>query len=112
MFRVNALPITMFRIDRVTPFPLPWLLRLFGPIKGEFFLARLSGHKFANGVNDSLVGRWGEALSDEPFVDGAKLNFKPTPDFEFGFGLTTMIGGPGVPFTFHKLVQSCCTSDL
>ena len=106
MFSDNALPITMFRIDRVTPFRLPWLLRLFGPIKGEFFLGRLSGHKFAYGVNNGLVGQWSESLSDQPFIDGVKLNFKPTPDFEFGVGLNTMIGGPGVPFTFHKFVQS------
>ncbi|MGB8065989.1 MAG: capsule assembly Wzi family protein [Candidatus Sulfotelmatobacter sp.] len=106
MFSDNALPITMFRIDRVTPFRLPWILRLFGPIKGEFFLGRLSGHKFAYGVNTGLVGQWSKSLSDQPFIDGAKLNFKPTPDFEFGVGLTTMIGGPGVPFTFHKFVQS------
>lgn len=106
MFSNNALPITMFRIDRVTPFRLPWLLRLFGPIKGQFFLGRLSGHQFAYGVNNGLVGQWGASLSDQPFIDGVKLNFKPTPDFEFGVGLTTMIGGPGVPFTFHKFIQS------
>ena len=99
MFSDNALPITMFRIDRVTPFRLPWILRLFGPIKGEFFLGRLSGHKFAYGVNTGLVGQWSKSLSDQPFIDGAKLNFKPTPDFEFGVGLTTMIGGTWC--TFH-----------
>jgi len=106
MLSDNALPITMFRIDRVTPFRLPWILGLFGPIRGQFFLGRLSGHKFAYGVNTGLVGQWTQPLSDQPFIDGVKLNFKPTPDFEFGVGLTTMIGGPGVPFTFHKFVQS------
>jgi hypothetical protein len=45
-------------------------------------------------------------LTDQPFIDGVKLNFKPSPNFEFGVGLTTIIGGPGVPFTFHKFVQS------
>lgn len=106
MFSDNALPITMFRIDRVTPFRLPWILGLFGPIKGEFFLGRLSGHRFAYGVNNGLVGQWSKSLTDQPFIDGVKLNFKPTSNFEFGVGLTTMIGGPGVPFTFHKFVQS------
>jgi len=106
MFSDNTVPITMFRIDRVTPFRLPWILGLFGPIKGEFFLGRLSGHKFANGVNTGLVGQWTQSLNDQPFMDGAKLNFKPSPNFEFGVGLTTMIGGPGVPFTFHKFIQS------
>ena len=106
MFSDNALPITMFRIDRVTPFWLPWLLRFFGPIKGQFFVGRLSGHNFAYGVNNGRVGQWRESLSDQPFMDGVKLNFKPTPNFEFGVGLTTMIGGPGVPFTFHKFIQS------
>jgi hypothetical protein len=106
MFSDNALPMTMLRIDRVTPFRLPWLLQLFGPMKGEFFLGRLSGHQFAYGVNNGLVGQWGESLVDQPFMDGVKLNFKPSPNFEFGVGLTTMIGGPGVPFTFHKFFQS------
>jgi hypothetical protein len=106
MFSDNALPITMFRIDRVTPFRLPSILGLFGPIRGQFFLGRLSGHKFAYGVNTGLVGQWSKSLTDQSFIDGVKLNFKPTPDFEFGVGLTTMIGGPGVPFTFHKFVQS------
>jgi hypothetical protein len=106
LFSDNALPITMFHIDRVTPFRLPWILGLFGPIKGEFFLGRLSAHKFAYGVNNGLVGQWGQSLSDQPFMDGVKLNFKPSPSFEFGVGLNTMIGGPGVPFTFHKFVQS------
>jgi hypothetical protein len=106
MFSDNALPITMLRIDRVTPFRLPWLLRLFGPIKGEFFLGRLSGHRFVYGVNTGLVGQWTQSLNDQPFMDGVKLNFKPSPNFEFGAGLTTIIGGPGVPFTFHKFIQS------
>ncbi len=106
MFSDNVLPITMFRIDRVTPFRLPWLFRLFGPIKGQFFLGRLSGQHFAYGVNNGLVGQWSSTLSDQPFMDGVKLNFKPSSNLEFGVGLTTMIGGPGVPFTFHKFEQS------
>jgi len=43
MFSDNITPITMFRIDRVTPFRLPWILGLFGPIKGEFFLSPIFG---------------------------------------------------------------------
>ena len=106
MFSDNIAPIPMFRVDRVTPFKLPWILGLFGPIKGEFFLGRLSGHRFAYGVNTGLVGQWTQTLNDQPFIDGVKLNFKPTSNFEFGVGLTTIIGGPGVPFTFHKFGQS------
>jgi hypothetical protein len=74
----------MLRIDRVTPFKLPWILGLMGPIKGEFFLGRLSGHKFADGVNTGLVGQWTQLLNDQPFIDGVKLNFKPSSNFEFG----------------------------
>jgi hypothetical protein len=106
MFSDNIVPITMFRIDRVTPFRLPWILGLFGPIKGQFFLGRLSGHKFVYGVNTGVVGQWTQTLNDQPFMDGVKLNFKPSSNFEFGVGLTTIIGGPGVPFTFHKFIQS------
>jgi Capsule assembly protein Wzi/PAP2 superfamily len=106
MFSNNAVPVTMFRINRVSPVRLPWILGLMGPLRGEFFLGRLSGHEFVFGASSGLVGQWGRALSDQPFIDGLKLSFKPTPNFEFGVDYTTVVGGNGMPFTFHKFVQS------
>jgi len=106
MFSDNAVPITMFRIDRVSPVRLPWILGLMGPLRGEFFVGRLSGHEFVIGASTGLIGQWGRALNDQPFIDGLKLSFKPTPNFEFGVDYTTVVGGPGTPFTFHKFIQS------
>jgi hypothetical protein len=34
-------------------------------------------------------------------VNGVKVNFKPTPNFEFGVGRTGMWGGPDFPITLH-----------
>jgi len=106
MFSDNAVPITMFRIDRVSPFKLPWILGFFGPMRMQFMLGQLSGHNFVYGVSTGLVGQWGRPLNPQPFIDGIKLNFKPTPNFEFGFDFTTVVGGPGQPFTTHQFLQS------
>jgi len=106
MFGDNAEPLTMFRIDRVSPFKLPGLLDLLGPIRTQLILGQLSGHQFVYGSSTGLVGQWGVSLNPQPFIDGVRLSFKPTPNFEFGVSKTTLVGGPGVPFTFHKFVQS------
>jgi|SRR5271157_3336334 len=106
MFTDNAAPVTMFRIDRVSPFKLPWIFGILGPMRFEFFLGRLSGHEFIYGVNTGLIGQWGQVLSDQPFIDGVKLNFKPTRNFEFGVDFTRVTAGAGQPFTTHKFLQS------
>jgi membrane-associated phospholipid phosphatase len=106
MFSDNALPITMLRIDRVSPFKLPSILSLFGPIRTQFILGQLSGQEFVNGASTGIIGRWGTALNPQPFIHGVKLSFKPTPNFEFGVAKTTLVGGPGMPFTLHKFLQS------
>lgn len=105
MFSDNAVPITMFRIDRVSPFRLPWILSLMGPIRWETFMGRLSGHEFVYGASTGVIGQWGQPLADQPFLVGQKLNFKPTPNFEFGVDVTTVSGGPGSPFTFRRYIQ-------
>jgi len=106
MFSDNAAPVTMFRIDRVSPFKLPWILGLMGPMRWEFILGRLSGHDFVFGSSTGLIGQWGHALNDQPFIVGQKLNFKPTRNFEFGVDYTRVTGGPGQPFTTHQFLQS------
>jgi len=106
MFTDNAVPVTMFRIDRVSPFKLPWVFGILGPMRFEFFLGRLSGHEFIYGVNTGLVGQWGQTLADQPFIDGVKLNFKPTRNFELGVDYTRVTGGTGQPFTTHQFLLS------
>lgn len=106
MFTNNAAPVNMLRIDRVTPFHLPSILGVLGPMRWQFFLGRLSGHEFVYGSSTGLIGQWGHALSDQPFMVGQKLNFKPSPNFEFGIDYTRIAGGPGQPFTTRQFFKS------
>lgn len=101
----NIQPIDMIRINRTIPLKLPSVLRWLGPMRTEFFLGRLAGYEFIYSPL-GLVGQWGQALSDQPFIHGQNISFKPTRDFEFGFYRTTIFSGEGYPFTAHSLIAS------
>jgi len=105
MLSDNAEPVNMFRISRVSPFRLPSILGLLGPMRMEFFIGQLEGHNFVQGPF-SVVGSWAQPLSPQPFLHGEKLNFKPTPNFEFGISRTTIFAGSGDPLTIHKFLHS------
>lgn len=99
----NAQPIDMVRINRVAPFKLPSILGLLGPIRGEFFVGRLSGYQFIyHQPPTGLLGQWGSTLADQPLIHGEKFSFKPTQNLEFGFERTTIFGGAGYPVTWHS----------
>jgi hypothetical protein len=106
MFSDNASPVPMFRINRVSPFMLPWILKLMGPMRAEIFLGRLLGQQFIFGESTGLLGQWSSKLSDQPFFVGEKLEFKPTNNFEFGVSFAQVTAGQGQPFTFHQWVIS------
>lgn len=106
LFSNNAAPIEMFEINRVSPFTLPSIFHLAGPIRVQFFLGRLTGQKWVNSALTGLTGSWTQPLSDQPFLDGWKISLKPTPNFEMGMGVTTIFAGAGVPMTLHKFGQS------
>ena len=105
LFSNNADSVPMFKVSSVSPFRFPLLSRLLGPAQSEYFLGQLGGHQFEfNGKSSVLVGPGG--VSPQPFIHGIKLNFKPTPNFEFGAGFTALFAGPGLPFTFHNYARS------
>ncbi|HET9802038.1 MAG TPA: capsule assembly Wzi family protein [Candidatus Acidoferrum sp.] len=106
MFSNNADPITMFRVSRVSPFKLPSLLGLFGPMRIELFLGQLDGQQIDFGVQSGFLGGFGQLLDPQPFIHGEKLSFKPTRNFEFSFSRTSLFAGEGVPFTVHTLEKS------
>jgi len=106
LFSSNAAPIEMFEINRVSPFTLPGVLRVAGPIRIQFFLGRLTGQNWVNSAVTGLTGSWTQPLSDQPFMDGWKISLKPTENFEMGMGITTLFAGAGVPMTLHKFGQS------
>jgi len=109
LFSNNAAPIDMVRYDRVSPFELPGFLKILGPIRAQVMLGRLSGTQFAHPLN-VLYGTSGVALSDQPFIHGEKVSFKPTPNFEFSVSRTTIFGGTGSPVTTHSFLRSVFSS--
>jgi hypothetical protein len=105
LFSNNAESVMMFKVDRVSPFKLPWVLGLMGPIRMEFFLGQLQGHHFLGGPN-GLIGDFVNTVSPQPMIEGEKLSFKPTPNVEFGISATRVFAGEGVPFTWHTFLNA------
>jgi membrane-associated phospholipid phosphatase len=108
----NAAPFPMVRIDDVMPHEIPGLSRLLGPFRTEFFIGQLSGQRWERCVVSTCQsypgypGIVGPTISPQPFIHGEKISFQPTPNFEFGMGITAMFGGPGLPVTFGTFFDS------
>lgn len=111
MMSDNADPLTMFRINRVTPMKLPGIFGFLGPMRVEFFLGQYSGYEFMF-TPSGLVGQYGQSLHPQPIVHGERFSFKPTPNFEFGMSRTTDYGGPGYPLTLHTFLRSVFSTTL
>jgi hypothetical protein len=105
MFSDNAAPIRMFRVDRVTPFKLPSIFGLLGPMRVEAFIGQYSGYEFVDAPS-GLVGQYGQALNPQPIVHGERISFKPTSNLELGLSRTTDYGGPGYPLTLRSFLRS------
>jgi membrane-associated phospholipid phosphatase len=106
MFSDNATPVTMFRINRVSPFKLPSILGWMGPVRMELFVGQLAGHEFLFDDVVGLVGQSGQPLARQPMIHGEKLSFKPTPNFEFSVSETTVFAGGPTPLNWHNLIKS------
>ena len=107
-FTDNAQPLNMLRLNRVSPFRLPWVFSYLGDIRLDGFLGRLSGQEFINnGVLGTVArGQYGVNLNPQPFLTGGRISFKFTENFEFSMSKTTIYGGPGNPLTPKTLLQS------
>ena len=87
----NAEDIYDFEINRIEPLRIPFLSRLTGPFRYDFFVGSLKGHTYPN----------------DPWVHMEKISFKPTRDLEFGFDRLTIWGGKGhEPITLHTFLHS------
>jgi hypothetical protein len=73
----NAENIWSFRINRVEPLYIPYISRIAGLIRYDFFVGPLKGHN----------------VPVSPWTHAEKISFKPTPNFEFGFERTVIWGG-------------------
>ncbi len=86
----NAENIYSFRINRVEPLHIPFVSKLIGPIRYDFFYGSLKGHTYPN----------------SPYVHAETLEFNPTKNFQFGFERTIIFGGEGhAPVTFHTFIK-------
>jgi len=74
----NIEPVPMFRLTQ-SEAHLPGFLRVLGPARLDSFFGRLEGHTYI----------------PNPYVYGNKINFKPLPNLELGFGRSCQIGGKG-----------------
>lgn len=101
LFSDNAEPVTMLKIDSVSPYEVPLLSRVLGPVKSQFFIGQLSGQHF-----EYSPVLYGPNLSSQPFVHGTKVSFHPTANLEFGLGFTAQFGGPGNPFTWSHFART------
>jgi len=108
----NAAPFPMVKIDDVIPHKIPGLSRILGPFRTEFFVGQLSGQHWEEctaSTCQSYPGYpnvVGPNISPQPFIHGDKISFQPTPNFEFGMGVTAMFGGPGLPVTFGNFFRT------
>lgn len=108
----NAAPFPMVKIDDVAPHEIPGLSRILGPFRTEFFVGQLSGHHWEYCIVSSChsypgyLDVVGPNISPQPFIHGEKISFQPTPNFEFGMGITAMFGGPGLPVTFGNYFRT------
>jgi len=108
----NAAPFPAFKVDDIAPHKIPGLSRILGPFRTEFFIGQLSGQQWefcSVPTCRSYPGHpdvVGPHISPQPFIHGEKISFQPTPNFEFGMGITAMFGGPGLPVTFGNFFRT------
>jgi hypothetical protein len=99
----NADSVTMMKIESVSPFQIPLISKVLGPVRAEYFLGQLGGTLFEINGN-TLLGPGN--INPQPVLSGYKANFKPTPNFEFGMGITAQFRGPGLPFTWDNFLRA------
>jgi hypothetical protein len=87
----NAEDIYSFRINRVEPMYIPWVDKVLGPLRYDFFVGSLKGHTDPN----------------SPWVHSEMFSFAPSSNFQFAFQRTVIWGGEGhVPITFDTFFRS------
>jgi len=86
----NAEPIYALRINRTEPLMIPLLSQFLGPFRYE-----------------AVFGELKQQYPKNPWVQAEKVNFKPTPNLEFGFSRVIVFAGEGhVPLTFGSFWHS------
>jgi hypothetical protein len=106
MFSNNAAPFKMIRLNRTSPIEIPLLSRLLGPLRYDMFLGQTDGYQHIL----TAQGLVGPHLGTQPFIQGQRFTFKPTPNFEFGLTRTDVFGGSGYPLTAGYFFRTTFTT--
>jgi len=104
MLSNNSEPLNMIRLNSVSPIEIPGLSKFLGPFRYEAFLGQMDGYHFMFVAQDRQF--LGPHLGTQPFIQGQRFTFKPTPNFEFGFSRTIVFGGTGFPLTSSYLFRT------
>src|SRR5207247_6261179 len=99
----NAEPVLTFKLNSILPYRVPLLSSILGPVQSEYFLGQLGGHQFELNGNQ-LLGPGN--ITPQPFLQGGKFSFKPTPNLEIGMGFTAQFAGPGLPLTLRNFLRT------
>ena len=101
MLSNNAQPITMLRVNRISPFQLPGPLAWLGMIRNSIFVGRIDGYTYIRGPfpDFPLIGNGVTLLNPQPYLWGDKLALKMSPNFELGVTITVMWAGYTRPAT-------------
>jgi hypothetical protein len=93
----NAEDMYTFRINRVEPLYIPYVSRVLGTLRYDFFVGSLKGHTYPN----------------SPWMHSEMFSFNPTRNFQFAFQRSVIWGGEGhVPVTLSTFFRSFfSTSD-
>lgn len=97
-------------INRMGPLHVPGLSRFTGPFRYEFLIGALRGHTLV--FNPAYQAHPSPSIRNvitpgDPWVHVEKINFKPSPNVEFGFERTVIFGGEGhSPVTLHTFLKS------
>lgn len=97
----NAEAPVVLLIQKDRPVQLPWIFAYLGKINNTFFVGELRGHHYVRGPYPTsiLYGSAAKTLNPQPFIWGEHLDFKMSPNLEFGFEISCMWAGYGRPAT-------------
>lgn len=98
----NAEAVAMLRLNRTEPLVLPGPFRLLGPMRVEFFIGQLGGHRYIR----TAAGLFSAPIRPRPYIHGERFAFRPTPNLEVGLSSTTVFGGSGYPLTLRTFLRS------
>ncbi len=103
----NAQAIPMLRLERTSPWKLPSVFGVLGPMSISAFIGRLGGHRYLRlGPDFVLYGDGIHLVDPQPYIWGANIAFKPTSNLELGFAITAVFAGYGRPLTLHTFLHT------